>query len=156
MELGRLSRFLDENGVKYVTMRHSPAYTAQETAASAHVRGRNLAKTVIVKISGRLSMVVLRADHRVNLERLKEATGTTEVEIAEESEFESLFPDCDTGAMPPFGNLWDMPVYVDHALTADEEIVFNAGSHAELVQLSYEDYARLVHPQDRRFAEQLH
>jgi Ala-tRNA(Pro) deacylase len=156
MTAAKLGKFLDENHVKYVTIRHSPAYTAQETAASAHVRGRNLAKTVMVKLDGKMVMAVLRADHRVNLEQLKKATGTAEAQIAEEGEFEALFPDCDTGAMPPFGNLWNLSVYVDHALTADDEIAFNAGSHSELVQLGFDDYRRLVNPTDMRFGEQMH
>jgi len=142
----RLREFLDSNGVKYVSIRHSPAYTAQEIAALAHIPGKELAKTVIVKIDGKMCMAVLPASHQVDLSRLKEAVKAGKVEIAAEAEFKDKFPGCETGAMPPFGNLWDMPVYVSRGLTEDKEIAFNAGSHSELVRLAYEDFECLVKP----------
>jgi Ala-tRNA(Pro) deacylase len=146
MAVRKLKDFLDRNGVEYITISHSPAYTAQKVAASAHVKGRNLAKPVMIRIDGKMAMAVLPAKYRVDLQLLRAQTGAREVELARESEFEHLFPNCDTGAEPPFGNLWDLPVYADVTLTRDEEIAFNAGSHSELLQLTYADYARLVKP----------
>ncbi len=142
----KLKEFLDHEGVPYVTVAHSPAFTAQEIAASAHVRGRELAKTVIVKLDGRMTMVVLPSDRLVDLEQLRAETGANDAELASEREFRDRFPDCDVGAMPPFGNLFDMPVLVDTTLAEDEEIVFNAGSHTELVRMAYADFERLARP----------
>ncbi|HEU5261342.1 MAG TPA: YbaK/EbsC family protein [Gemmatimonadales bacterium] len=152
MSLKRLKEYLDGHNVKYVTISHSPAYTAQEVAASAHVPGKELAKTVIVRIDGSLAMAVLPASYKVDFESLREVTGAKRVELAREGEFRGLFPDCVAGAMPPFGNLYDLPVYVANVLAEDEEIVFNAGSFTELMKLPYHDYARLVHPKVLHFA----
>ena len=146
MPVDRLRKYLEENHVKYLTVSHSPAFTAQEIAASAHVPGRELAKTVIVKVDGKMAMVVLPAPAKVSAHRLKEVSGARDVELASEKEFADLFPRCEVGAMPPFGNLWDMEVFADTHLREDEFIVFNAGSHTELVRLAYADFERLVHP----------
>ena len=146
MPATKLKEFLDANGVKYVTIHHSVAYTAQEVAASAHVRGKEMAKTVVVRVDGNLAMAVVPAAQKVDVRQLKEATGAKSVEIAVEQDFRSTFPECDLGAMPPFGNLYGMTVYVDPRLAADEEIAFNACSHTELMRLSYKDYERLVKP----------
>jgi Ala-tRNA(Pro) deacylase len=146
MPAQQLKSFLDNNHVKYTTITHSPEYTAQEIAASAHIPGKDLAKTVIVKVDGEFAMAVLPASMHVSLNRLREAAGAGDAEIASEEEFEKLFPDCELGAMPPFGNLYDMPVFAAKQLTEDDEIAFNAGSHSELVQLAYSDFAKLVHP----------
>lgn len=141
-----LKKYLDSNRVKYTIITHSPEYTAQEIAASAHIPGKDLAKTVIVKIDGDFAMAVLPASMRVSLARLKEAAGAGNAEIASEADFEKLFPDCEVGAMPPFGNLYDMPVYAARELTEDDQIAFSAGTHSELVQLAYSDFDKLVHP----------
>jgi len=146
MPAQQLKSFLDNNHVKYKTITHSPEYTAQEIAASAHIPGKELAKTVIVKLDGKFAMAVLPASRHVSLTRLKEAIHARDAELASEDEFEKLFPDCELGAMPPFGNLYDMPVYAEKQLTEDEEIAFNAGSHTELVQLAFSDFDKLVHP----------
>ncbi len=146
MPAQQLKSFLDKNHVKYTTIGHSPAYTAQEIAASAHIPGKELAKTVIVKVDGEFAMAVLPASMHISLSRLRTAAGVGATELASEDEFETLFPDCELGAMPPFGNLYDMPVFVAKQLSEDEEIAFNAGSHTELVQLSYSDFDKLVHP----------
>ena len=146
MVVNRLKEFLDENHVKFVTISHSQAFTAQEIAAVAHVPGKQLAKTVMVKLDGDLAMAVLPGPDHLSTSRLKEATGAHEVELASEEEFAERFPSCEVGAMPPFGNLWDVPVFVDQRLREDEEIVFNAGSHTELVRLPYAEYERLVKP----------
>jgi len=146
MPMRKLTQFLDENRVRYVRISHSPAYTAQEIAASAHVPGRELAKTVMVKLDGRMSMAVLPASSQIDLEQLRRATGSHEARLATEAEFRGLFPECELGAMPPFGNLFSMPVVVAEELTEDDNIAFNAGSHTELVRMAYGDYRRLVEP----------
>lgn len=141
-----LRKFLDKNGVDYDLVTHDPAITAQEVAAAAHVPGRELAKTVIVKLDDDLAMAVVRATDRLDLDLLKTASGAKSVELATEPEFESRFPECETGAMPPFGNLYDMDVHVDKGLAADERIVFNAGTHTEAFSLAWKDFERLVAP----------
>lgn len=146
MPVRRLKEFLDQNKVKYVTIGHSTAYTAQEIAASAHVKGKELAKTVMVKIDGKMAMVVVPASFKVDFDLLQDITGAHQVELAGESEFRSLFPECEVGAMPPFGNLYGMDVYAAEVLAEDEEIAFNAGSHTELIRLAYSDFERLAKP----------
>ena len=146
MPVKKLKEFLDGNKVKYVTLKHSPAYTAQEVASSAHVKGKELAKTVIIKIDGKMAMAVLPASYRVDLEALRESANAKKVELATEKEFRDLFPECETGAMPPFDNLYDMDVFVASSLEDDENIAFNAGSHTELIQLNYADFKKLAKP----------
>ena len=149
----KLKAFLDDHGVKYVSVSHSTAFTAQEAAATAHIPGKELAKTVIVKLDGTMAMAVLPASYHVDLDRLAEVTGSTVAEIASEHEFASLFPDCETGAMPPFGNLYDMNVFVAESLAEDDEIAFAAGTHRELIRMAYDDFNRLVEPGMMRFSE---
>jgi Ala-tRNA(Pro) deacylase len=151
MPVEALREFLDRNRIKYVVISHSPAHTAQEIAASAHIPGREMAKTVIVKIDGRLAMAVLPASELVDLDLLADAAFAQRLELAEEEEFEDRFPDCQLGAMPPFGNLYGMDVYVAESLAEDDEIAFNGGSFTELVRMAYADYARLVKPRILRF-----
>ena len=146
MTAKRLKDFLDRERVKYVSIAHSPAYTARETAQAAHVQGKEFAKTVMVKIGDRLAMAVLPASEKLDLARLKDAAGGKHVRLALESEFDSQFPGCEPGAMPPFGNLYGMAVYVAESLADDEEIAFNAGSHAELIRMRYKDFERLAQP----------
>jgi Ala-tRNA(Pro) deacylase len=152
MPLKALSRFLDDHDIRYVTIRHSPAFTAQQIAASAHIPGKEIAKTVMVRIDGKMAMAVLPGSLKIDLDRLREVAGAEVVEIATEQEFSNLFPECETGAMPPFGNLYDMPVFVAESLAEDEEIAFNAGTHTELLKLAFDDFTRLVHPTLGRFA----
>jgi len=146
MPVEKLKWFLDKENVKYTTISHSRAYTAQEIAHSAHIPGKELAKTVLIKIDGTLAMAVLHASYKVDLERLRAAAGAAHVELASEQEFRDRFSDCEPGAMPPFGNLYGMEVYVERNLAEDSEIVFSAGSHSELMRLAYEDFARLASP----------
>lgn len=146
MPLSKLREFLDSHNIKYLVISHSLAYTAQGIAALAHVSGKKLAKTVIVKIDGVLAMAVIPASEHVDLDQLRTLTGAKTVEIATEAEFNDVFPDCETGAMPPFGNLYDMPVYADISLSQFEEITFSAGTHRELVRMRWADMARLVNP----------
>ena len=153
MPIKKLKEFLDSHKVKYVTINHSTAYTAQEIAASAHIPGKEIAKTVMVKIDGKMAMAVLPASFRVDFDHLKQVTGAGKVELATEKEFEDMFPGCEVGAMPPFGNLYDMDVYVAESLTDDEEIAFNAGSHSELIRLNFKDFKRLVKPKILKFSQ---
>jgi len=152
MPLTKVRAFLDAHHVKYIGISHSKAYTAQGIAAIAHISGRELAKTVILKLDGALAMAVLPASYQVDLDSLRRSTGVRVAELATESEFKRHFPDCETGAMPPFGNLYGIPVYVDETLTEDREIAFNAGSHYELIKLSYADFERLVKPEVMHFS----
>src|SRR5262245_33452448 len=146
MPFSKLERLLDANHVRYTKISHSPAYTAQEIAAAAHVPGRELAKTVIVDIDGRLAMVVQSASSKVPLGRVRAVAGARDVHLVSESEFRDRFPDCETGAMPPFGNLYGMEVFVVEDLTDDEQIAFNAGTAIDLLRLRFRDFANLVHP----------
>ena len=146
MPLNKLINYLDENEKKYVIVKHSPVFTAQEVAASAHIPGKDMAKTVMVKIDGDMTMVVLPSTHNVDFNSIKETVGAKEVELASEEEFEELFPDCELGAMPPFGHFYDMETLVAESLTEDEEIAFNAGTHKELVKMNYSDYEELAQP----------
>jgi len=152
MPVQMLKEYLDSHLVKYVVIQHSPAFTMQEIASATHIPGQELAKTVIVQIDGVFAMAVVPASQRVDLEQLREALGARQVTLAGEREFKDRFPDCEPGAMPPFGNLYEMDVYVADTLTEDEEIAFNAGSHTQLVRMAYRDFARLVQPQVMRFA----
>ena len=146
MPVKKLKEFLDANHVKYVSIIHSKAYTAQEVAASAHVSGKTMAKTVIVDLDGKLAMAVLPANRKIVLQDLREITGSDQVRFASEEQFKQSFPDCETGAMPPFGNLYRMDVFVAESLAENEEIAFNAGSHIEVIKLPYRDFERLAQP----------
>jgi len=152
MACGKLIKYLDDNNVPYVTITHSQAFTAQQVAASAHIKGREMAKTVIIKINDKLAMAVLPATYHVDFHLLKEITGNENVVLAHESEFKELFEDCETGAMPPFGNLYNMDVYVAQSLTEEVEIAFNAGTHSELIRMGYSDFERLVKPKILKFS----
>ncbi len=152
MPVKQLRDFLNSNNIKYVTISHSPAYTAQAIAASAHISGKELAKTVMIKLDGKMAMAVLPASLQVDFDKMKQATGAETVELASEIEFKDLFPECEVGAMPPFGNLYGMDVFVAAKLAEDEEIAFNAGSHTELIKLAYKDFERLVKPKQIAFS----
>ena len=143
----RLHSLLDEQHVHYSTLSHARTVTAQETANVAHIGNRCFAKAVMLKVDGRLAMMVMPAAYRVDLTRLSRALGGFTVELAEEAEFKDAFPDCEIGAMPPFGNLYGMPVYVDSRLAEQPEIAFNAGSHTDLVRMPYAEFERLVQPE---------
>jgi Ala-tRNA(Pro) deacylase len=147
MSLSKIREYLDSENVKYMVLSHSIAYTAQGIAALVHLSGKKLAKTVIVKIDGVLTMAVVPASLHVDLDLLRSIAGALNVELATEQEFQRAFPDCETGAMPPFGNLYDMPVYADESLAAYEEITFTAGTHRELLRMKWADMVRLVQPQ---------
>jgi Ala-tRNA(Pro) deacylase len=147
MPAKRIKEFLKGEKIKYKTLKHKEAFTAQEVAASAHIPGRQLAKTVMVKLDGEIAMAVLSATDKVDFNRLKKALGVKKVKIATEEEFGDLLPDCELGATPPFGNLYDMKVILDEGLAAQEEIAFCSGSHTELIQLKYADFEKAVQPE---------
>jgi Ala-tRNA(Pro) deacylase len=146
MPVRKLKEFLDTRKIKYVVISHSPAYTAMEVAQSAHIPGKELAKVVMVMLDGKTCMAVMPATRKLDLERLRQSADASEARLANEDEFRQLFPECETGAMPPFGNLYGMDVYVSAQLAEDREIAFNAGSHTEVIKLDYADYERLVQP----------
>lgn len=143
----RLHNFLDEWHAPYTTVHHDRTITAHETAAAAHVDNQLFAKTVMLKVDGQLAMMVMPAAYRIDLTRLSRALGGSTVELAEESEFKDAFPDCELGAMPPFGHLYGMPVYVDSRLAQQPEIAFNAGSHTEALRMPYVEFERLAQPE---------
>jgi len=152
MPIHTLTELLDHHNIKYTIVPHSLAYTAQGIAALTHIPGQEVAKTVIVSIDEALAMAVLPASCQVDLAALRDATGASSVTLVREKDFMHRFPACETGAMPPFGNLYGMKVFVDETLTKDKEIAFNAGSHWELMRLAYDDFARVVKPTVLRFA----
>jgi Ala-tRNA(Pro) deacylase len=151
--LTKLREFLETNKVPYSVHSHPQAYTAQEIASLAHVTGRMLAKVVMVRAGDDLLMLVLPADHRVDLDRVTRVAGR-EVRLATEAKFRDAFPGCEVGAMPPFGNLFGIPIWVDRALEQDDEIVFNAGTHTLTAKLAFNDFVLLTEPQIADFAIQ--
>lgn len=150
--LKKLQELLDREGVSYEVLNHPPAYTAQEVAQVQHVPGRELAKVVVVRGSQGFALFVLPAIYKVDVTKAQATLGDPQARLANEEEFRSLFPDCEVGAMPPFGNLFGLPVFVDPALAQDETIVFNAGTHTQTVRMRYADFARLVQPKVASFA----
>lgn len=148
----RLKKFLDDNLVGFDVVQHDPAFTAQELAARMHVPGREFVKVVVVKLNGVFALTAVPAHRRVDLKALARAAGVRKCSLATENEFQQLFPDCEVGAMPPFGNLYNLPTYVDQEVAYNEVIVINAGTHAEAIRVRYGDLKRLVHPRVGRFA----
>jgi len=144
--LAKLKEFLDANHVKYEVQSHPEAFTAQAVAESEHISGREVAKAVMLRSGQRYLMMVVAAPYRVNLQRARHESGNPDLHLASEEEFAKLFPQCEAGAMPPFGNLYDIPVWVDEGLTKQSHIVFNAGNHRQTVRMAYADFARLVQP----------
>lgn len=151
MPAATLKKFLDENNVRYLVVRHSVAYTSQELAARMHIHGWELAKTVLFKADGRLIMAVLPAPMMVDVEKLRDVAGAKSLVLASEEEFRGRFPDCDLGAMPPFGRLFDIPTYAEKRLSRDPSIVFPAGSHTEAIRMDTADFERLARPKIASF-----
>ena len=150
----RLEDYLRENEVPFQGQHHARAITAQEVAATEHVPGKMFAKTVMVTADTEQPiMLVLPAPYHVNPEKAAAALGAREVLLAEEERFADIFFDCEVGAMPPFGNLYDVPLYVDKTLAEDETIVFRAGTHTDTMSVSYADFERLVEPTIAEFAD---
>jgi Ala-tRNA(Pro) deacylase len=153
--LRKLRDYLEQNQVRYEVGYHERVYTSQEIAAAMHVPGKELAKVVMVKADGKMVMLALPSSYQVDTKKLKKALACKRLAIAKEKDFEELFPDCEVGAMPPFGNLYQLEVWVDQVLTEDEFIVFRAGSHVETLKIQYNDYARLVNPKVGDFSVHL-
>ena len=143
----RLKEYLEENKVPYTHCTHRLAYTAQEVAAAQHVPGREMAKTIVLKADGQFVLVVLPATLKADLKALRTQLPYKHIELASESEFSALFPDSEVGAMVPFGNLYDLRVYVDKSVASSQQIVFNAGTHVDTIRMAYKDFERLVQPQ---------
>lgn len=152
MPIARITEYLDLHRIKYQRISHSPAYTAQEVAARAHVSGWDLAKTVVLKLDGDLVMAVLPASEQIDLNFMSEIVGSNSVILASEDEFIDSFPGCDLGAIPPFGNLYGLKVYVAPELAEDEYIFFSAGTHTELIRMTYDDFEWLAEPEMLPFA----
>ncbi len=146
MPINKVRKFLDSHDIRYFVFSHSPAYTAQEIAESAHVSGKEMVKTVMVTIGDEMAMALLPASRKLDFDKLRALCGGEEVALAEEAEFGDLFPESEIGAMPPFGNLYGMKVYADEELDDDFDIAFNAGAHTELLRMAWSDYKRLVNP----------
>lgn len=145
---------LNENKAGYEILQHPEAVTAQRIAEVEHVKGRHHAKVVMVKSEGKHVMTVLPADHQIDLEKVEKALGQT-ASLDTEQEFKSLFPDCVVGAMPPFGNLYGLPTYVDKSLSQEDYIVFEAGTHTDAIKLSYRDYEKIVKPRVEDLASKI-
>ena len=147
----RLERYFRENGVRYDVQSHPEVYTAQEVAAVEHIPGRLMAKVVLAMVDGTLAELVLPAPSRIDIPKLKAALNARDARLAREQEFAHVFTDCEVGAMPPFGNLYNVPVIVDRAMAEDPKIVFNAGTHRETMAVAYKDFERLVSPRTVEF-----
>lgn len=152
----RVEGVLKKNNIIYNIIKHQEAYTAQEIAEAIHVSGKNLAKVVMVKAKERYIMTVMPASCRIDFRKLKDVLRETDLRLASEEEFKTVFPDCEAGAEPPFGNLYNIETYVDKSLTEDDQIFFNAGNHYETVVMDYTDYDKIVRPKVAEFAEHLH
>ena len=155
MPIKRMKKLLDDQGVHYVTLRHSPAYTAQAVAASVHIPSKEMVKTVMIRVDGQTAMAVLPASYQVDFDQLRNSLEAARVSLMPEKEFRGQFPDCETGAMPPFGNLYGMPVYVAESLAEDEYIAFSAGTHHEVVVMKYADYQQVVQPRVMKFSMEI-
>jgi len=149
----RIKEYLEQNGVEYKSLVHPTAYTAQEVAATTHIRGKEVAKVVMVKVDDKMIMAVLPAAHKIDLAQLKEVLGVKKVELATEDEFKEMFPDCEIGAQPPFGNLYNLEVIAAKPLWENEEITFNAGTHTDVITIPFSDWERLVKPRQVEFTQ---
>lgn len=148
----RLDQYLEQRHIPFTRLRHAPAYTANRVAQTLHVKGRNMAKTVLLRAGDGYALAVLPATHRVNMSQIRADLGTDDVMLATEDEMQRLFPDCERGAMPPFGSLYDVPTIVDESLGAARDIVFEAQDHEEAIRMSCHDYMEAEHPRLGHFA----
>ena len=148
----RMEAYLNENNVPFEVKRHSTAYTMAEVAAALHEPGKHVAKVVMIKAADEMAMLVVPSPYRLNMDQVRDMLGGVKARLAQEQEFSDLFEDCAPGAMPPFGNLYNVPVYVDRALTEQEEVFFRVGTHQHMMKVAYADFARLVQPTVGEFA----
>ena len=146
MPVQQLKEYLDQAGVEYMCLSHPPAFTAQQLAHHVKIAGDRVVKTVIIELDGKMAMLVMPATWRIRWDRLTHILDTDFVDLADEQEFQDRFPECEVGAMPPFGNLFDMSVYCAEALTRQPELAFAAGSHTESIHMKTPDFLELVHP----------
>jgi Ala-tRNA(Pro) deacylase len=151
----KLDELLTDRHIAFERLHHRPAYTAQRTAQMLHVPGREMAKTVLLRTEEGYVMTVLPANQKVDLEQVRQCLGADWVELASEAEMDRLFPDCERGAIPPFGSLYHLPTVVDESLAADEQIVFEAQNHEEAIRMAYRDYEALEHPRKAHFAQRV-
>ncbi len=151
--VARIKRYLEEQGVDYKATVHPTAYTAQQVAQATHTKGKTVAKVVMLKADGKLVMAVLPATHRVSLEKAKAVLAAQDVSLAKEEEFKDLFPDCEVGAEPPFGNLYGVEMIADSVLWEDAQITFNAGTHSDAITIAFTDWLKLTNPKRAEFAE---
>lgn len=147
----RLKELLEERKIQYEVIQHPTAYTAQEEAAATHIPGAQWAKTVVVLTDGEPVLAVLPAHRKIDLDRFRELTGADDVRIADEREFRELYPDCEVGAMPPFGNLYGQTTFVDEELRTGEAVAFHAGDHETAIRISYSDFEALSEPVPEMF-----
>lgn len=150
--LQRCQRYLKQHGIRYSHSIHSPAYTARETASAERMPSHSLAKVVVYAGDNGYGMLILPADYMADLREVCRLLGLAEVRLATESELAELFPDCEIGAMPPFGNLFQMPVLVDECIATGQFIAFNAGTHRDVIHMSVSDFHNLVNPLVAAFA----
>jgi len=149
----RIRDFLDSENVSFEELRHAPAFTGQEIAHTLHLSGKRCAKTVALEGDGRLALAVLPASHRLNLQDLQSVMEVEHLEMLEESELSKFFPDCQPGAIPPFGRLYGMEVWVDQAVCDSEFVVFCAGTHEDCIRMKYSEFAKLTQPRICRFSQ---
>lgn len=149
----KVKEYLDKNKIKYEKKKHAEAYTAQEIAHAQHVSGKMVAKSVVVKVDSKMVLFVMPSNLVIDMPKLKKMTGAKDLRLATEKEFADLFPDCEIGAMSPFGNIYNIPVCVDKSLIMDEYIVFNAGTHKDTIKMKYKDFEKLVNPKIAPFAK---
>jgi len=149
----RIRDYLDSQNVSYEQLHHSQAFTGQEVAHSLHLSGRRLAKTLVLEGDGKVVMIVIPASHRLNLQELRAALEVNRLEMLPESALVKLFPDCELGAIPPFGSLYGIEVWVDRTVCDSEEIVLCAGTHEDCIRMKYSDFARVAKPRLGRFSE---
>jgi Ala-tRNA(Pro) deacylase len=148
----KLDDFLTSRQIPFERLHHRPVYTANRMAQALHVPGREVAKTVLLRTGNGYALAVLPATHQVDLDQVREDLGTDNVAMATEAEMDQLFPDCERGAVPPFGSLYDLPTVVDESLADDESIVFDANTHEDAIRMAYRDFEALEHPRRGHFA----
>lgn len=151
MPIQKLRDFLDDANIQYESISHQPTETARQTAKAVKMDDKDIAKIVMVRVDGKMTMVVLPASHKIHFNMLERELRARNIELATEDEFKELFPECEVGAMPPFGNLYDLDVIVADALTKDETIAFNAGTHNEVIRMAYKDFESITNPKVASF-----
>lgn len=155
-KMSDLLRYLNSNKVEFQVIEHDPAFSAHDVAVATHVQEGEMAKAIVVRIDDHLWMAVLRSDQRINQQMIRRVFGARDVHLAHEEDLEVLFPDCQLGAMPPFGHLYGLPVMVEEGLAGDDEIVFNACTHTKSVKMKFKDFRRLAKPVIAAFADSIH